>query len=227
MSGHLSSVDGLVMWRQAIALVHDHSFSLVPPIWWGSYLTSSSRGIGASMQYFPGVLALGGLVHSPVPQAAAQYDFGLLYADRLYAIAGAPVWAVITAVTALLVGLTTRVLGSGRNASLWAMAFYGLGSPALAASRGDTPQPLLAICWILGIYACLRFNQAGARRWLWICAASVAYGVLTRPLEGSFLLPGVVCHTGLRMGCCGRRHPPAQLGAIRFDPQLRVPARHA
>ncbi len=34
------------MWRQAIALVHDHSFSIVPPIWWGSYLTSSSRGIG-------------------------------------------------------------------------------------------------------------------------------------------------------------------------------------
>lgn len=191
MSGHLSSIDGLVMWRQTIALTH-FSFSISPPIWWGSYLTSSARGIGASLQYIPSTLAFGWLVHPSVPQPGPQYDFGLLYGDRLYAIAGAPVWAVVTAVTALLVGLSTRALGFEKQASLWAMAFYGLGSPAFAASRGDTSQPLLALCWAAAIFACVQFNKSGSRRWLWICAASVAYAVLTRPLEGSILLPAVV-----------------------------------
>jgi hypothetical protein len=192
MSGHLSSIDGLVMWRQAIAFVHDHSFSIAPPIWWGSYLTSSSRGIGASLQFLPGILVFEGFVHPPAPPAGAQYDFGLLYADRLYAIAGAPVWALITAATAYLVGLTTRTLGFETRAVLWAMALFGVGSPALASSRGDTPQPLVAACWALGIYACIRFNQSGSRRWLWACAGAVFYGVLARPLEGSLLLPAVV-----------------------------------
>jgi hypothetical protein len=192
MSGHLSSIDGLVMWRQAIALAHDHSFSIAPPVWWGSYLTSSSRGVGSSLQYVLGIFALSGLVHPPVPQPGAQYDFTLFYGDRLYTIAGAPVWAVITAATAYIAGLTTRALGFAGRASLWAMAFYGLGSPAFAASRGDTAQPLVAACWALGIYACIRFNKSGSRRWVWIAAASIAYGVLTRPLEGSLLAPAVV-----------------------------------
>jgi hypothetical protein len=191
MSGHLSSIDGLVMWRQAIAFTH-HSFSIEPPIWWGSYLTTSARGVGASLQYVPGILAFGWLVHAPAPLPGPQYDFGLLYGDRLYAMAGAPLWALITAATAYLVGLTVRALGFDKHASLWAMAFYGLGSPALAASRGDTPQPLVAACWALGIYACFRFNEKGSRRWLWICAGGVFYGVLARPLEGSMLLPAVV-----------------------------------
>jgi hypothetical protein len=192
MSGHLSSIDGLVMWRQAVALAQTHSLSIAPPIWWGSYLTSSYRGIGASLQYLPGLFVFGGFVHPAVPQPGPQYDFGLFYSDRLYAIAGAPLWALITAATAYVVGLTVRALGFEKGASLWAMAFYGLGSPALAASRGDTVQPLVAACWTLGIYACVRFNASGSRRWVWICAGSAFYAVLTRPLEGSLLVPAVV-----------------------------------
>ena len=49
MSGHFLSSDGLVMWRQALAIVYHGSWTFVPPIWWGSYLTSSGRGIGASL----------------------------------------------------------------------------------------------------------------------------------------------------------------------------------
>jgi len=99
---------------------------------------------------------------------------------------------LVTAVTALLTGLIARQLVPGRSAALWAIAFYGLGSPAMQASRGDTPQPLVALCWALGVYACLRYNESGGRRWLWISGAAIFYGVLTRPLEGSLLLPGVV-----------------------------------
>jgi hypothetical protein len=191
MSGHFVSIDGLLMWRQALSIVHHQSFSFVPPIWWGSAITTSNRGIGASLQYMPGISVFPWL-EPYTPALGPKYDFGLLYSDRLYAVAGAPIWVLVTAASALLVGLATRALGAERRAALWAMAFYGLGSPALAASRGDFPQPLVAICWIAGIYACLRMSQGGGRRWLWLCAGCIAYGVLVRPLEGSFLLPAVL-----------------------------------
>jgi hypothetical protein len=198
MSGHLMSIDGLVMWRQAIALVYHGSWSFVPPIWWGSYITSSGRGIGASLEYFPGLIVFSWLSdHVPVV-IGPQSDFKLFYADLLYVIAGAPIWALITAASAYLVALTTRALGGDRQTSLWAMAFFGLGSPALAASRGDTPQPLVALCWILGVYACLRYVNSEGRRWVWTAALAVCYAVLTRPLEGSMLLPGLLLLVGMR-----------------------------
>jgi hypothetical protein len=99
---------------------------------------------------------------------------------------------LITAITAYLVGLMSRLLGAGTREALWAIAFFGLGSPAFAASRGDWPQPLVALSWAAGFYACLRYVNGGGRRWLWVSALSIVYGILSRPLEGSFLLPGVL-----------------------------------
>lgn len=192
MNGHLMSSDGLIMWRQALAIAYHHSFSFVPPIWWGGTLNSSYRGLGASMQYVPTALLFFWLSpHVPV-QSGPQYDFGLLYKDVLYVVAGAPVWAFIAACTAALSGLITREIWPERRAVLWTVAFYGLGSPAFAASRGDWPQPVVALCWALGIFACLHFANTGSKRWLWVSAAAVFYGVQARPLEGSFLLPGVL-----------------------------------
>jgi hypothetical protein len=192
MSGHLMSIDGLTMWRQALALVYHGSWTFVPPIWWGAYITSSGRGIGASLEYVPGLVAfqwLSGLV--PVA-TGPHYDFKLLYGDVLYVVAGAPIWVLVAAACAYLVALTTRALGGQVRTILWAVAFFGLGSPALAASRGDTPQPLVALCWILGVYACLRYINSGGRRWVWIAALAICYAVLTRPLEGTILLPGLL-----------------------------------
>ncbi|TME05139.1 MAG: hypothetical protein E6I69_10445 [Chloroflexi bacterium] len=192
MNGHLITIDGLVMWRQALSLTYHQSFAFVPPIWWGDVITTSSRGLGASLEYVPGLLALPWLSGQvPVPPAST-YDLKLLYGDVLYVVAGAPVWAAITAVTAYLVFLTARVLGTSRHHALWAMAFFAIGSPAFAASRGDTPQPLVAFSWALCVYACLKYRESGRGRWLRVSAIGLLYGVLTRPLEGSMILPGVL-----------------------------------
>ena len=192
MSGHFLSIDGLVMWRQAIALVYHHSWTLVPPVWWSGTYTSSYRGLGASAQYFPSLVLFVWLAgHVPV-QVGQQYDFRLIYSDVLYTAAGAPVWVALTAATAYLTGLITRLLGGPVKNALWAIAFFGVGSPALAASRGDWPQPLVAACWALGAYAALKFNAGASQRWLWVSGAAVFYAVLTRPLEGSFLVPCVL-----------------------------------
>ena len=192
MNGHLTSIDGLVMWRQSLSLVFHQSWSFVPPIWWGDVITTSSRGIGSSLEYVPGLLLLpwlAGRVPAPPPDV---YDYKLFYGDVLYVVAGAPVWALVTAITAYIVYLITRQLGGRLSDALWAMAFFGVGSPAFAAARGDTPQPLVALCWAIGVYASLKHRSAGTRRWLWISAASLTYGVLARPLEGSLVLAGIL-----------------------------------
>jgi hypothetical protein len=192
MNGHLVSIDGLVMWRQALSIGYQHSLQFSPPIWWaGGFINTSTRGIAASIQYLPG-LVLSPLVHAYQPNGSAAADYGLFYRDRLYVVAGAPVWIVVTAVAAFAVGLLTRTLGFDRSASLWAIAFYGIGSPALLGARGDFPQPLVALCWALGVLAALRMRYGGSRRWMWLCAGAIAYGVLSRPLEGSFLVPAVL-----------------------------------
>jgi hypothetical protein len=192
MSGHFLSIDGLEMWRQALALVYHGSWTFVPPIWWSAPINSSGRGIGASLEYFPGLLAFQWLSgHVPVA-TGTTYDLKLFYGDILYVVAGAPIWALITAVSAYVVALTTRELGGAGRTALWALAFYGLGSPALAGSRGDWPQPLVALCWIVGVFACLRFINSGAQRWVWVASVAICYAVLTRPLEGSMLLPGLL-----------------------------------
>ncbi len=192
MNGHFVSIDGLTMYRQALSLTYHHSLFFDPPIWWGSTLHTSTRGIGASLIYSPGLLLFPWLApYVPTP-LAGNYDWVLFYNDPLYTAVGPPVWIAITAGTAFLVGLTTLRLGFGNRASLWAMAFYGLGSPAFAASRGDFPQPLVAVCWALGAYASLRLLDDGRPRWAWLCAFAIFYGVLTRPLEGSLLLPATL-----------------------------------
>jgi len=192
MNGHFISVDGVVMWRQALSLVQHQTFRFEPTIWWGSYIYTSSRGVAASLQYMPGVLVFGWLRPYEPTSLTATYDYGLFYGDRLYRVAGAPAWALITATTALFVGLTVRALSRDHRAVLWAIAFYGLGSPALLGARGDFPQPLVAMCWAVGLFASVRLRDGGSNRWQWLCAAAIAYGVLTRPLEGSMLLPAVL-----------------------------------
>lgn len=194
MNGHLASIDGLVMWREGLALTAHHTFAFNPPFWWsGGLIYTSTRGLAASLQYTPGIAALSWLRPAYVPNPSLTTDdFGLLYADRLYRIAGAPVWVLVTALTALLVGLTTRAISANTRASLWAMALYGVGSPALLGARGDWPQPLVALCWSAGIWSCARIRAGGSGRWLWLCCAAIVYGVLTRPLEGSMLLPAAL-----------------------------------
>jgi hypothetical protein len=77
MSGHLQSIDGLVMWRQALSMTYHLSWSFVPPVWWGSVLTSSSRGVGASFQYMPALFVFRFVPpHNPVQ--GPVYDLGLL-----------------------------------------------------------------------------------------------------------------------------------------------------
>jgi hypothetical protein len=187
MNGHMQSIDGLLTYRQAHSIGYNRSLQLDPPIWWSQGWTTSKFGIGLSLLYLPGLFVFSWLRPLvPVPDGAV-YDFRLLYADPLYAVAAAPVQIIITAASAYLVALVLRQLGYRKHVALFGLAIYGLASPALVYARGDFTQPLTALCWIAGIYAALRFRRSGGLGALAATAASVFYAVLTRPVEGSVL----------------------------------------
>jgi hypothetical protein len=187
-NGHLQSIDGLVMYRQGVAIAYQHSLHWSPSIEWGDVRTTSSYGIGLSLLYIPGLAIWSWLQpHQPVPHGA--YDFSLLYSDPLWPLAGMPVHILVVAAGAYLVARLIRALGFGTGPALWGLVLFGLGSPAIVYARGDTAQLLEGLCWLAAIYGALRYRRTDRHRWLWACGIALFFAILTRPLEGLLIAP--------------------------------------
>lgn len=198
--GHLQSIDGLLIFKQGESLAFNHSVRFSSPVWWGAPSFLSKYGIGYSLLYVPGLMVWSWLLpYTPVYHGIA-YDFNQFYADPLYTIAGAPLNAMVTTCSAYLVSRFIRALGFGTTPALWGLVLFGIASPAIVYSRGDWAQPLEGLCWIAALYAMLRFRSTSSSRYLWICGVSVAYALLTRPVEGILLLPALllIMYPGLR-----------------------------
>ncbi|MFN2425389.1 MAG: hypothetical protein ABR587_02955 [Candidatus Binatia bacterium] len=199
MSGHIASMDGLLIYRQAHALVVDHSIRFQSParFWTGEAIWNSKYGVGLSLFYVPGLLLTSPLaslvpISAEVPAKKGIFYYQQLYADPLYTAGASWVHAVIAAWTAYLVARLASALGCSRRASLWAMAFYGIGSSALVYSRGDFAQPLTGLCWTAALLAAVRVRSGGETAAIWACAAAAGYAIVTRPFEGMMLLPVVL-----------------------------------
>jgi hypothetical protein len=209
LSGHSYSIDGLLMYRQALSIAHDHSLQFGTPIWWGDSYSTSKYGIGLSLLYLPGTLLFGWLASAPAPHGIT-YDWDLFYRDPLYTLAASPVHIAITVATAFLVAGLVRELGQGPRAALLALFAYGIGSPAIVYARGDFSQPLLGLCLVAGVLAAVRYRRTGGPGALLVGGASLVYAVLTRPVEGSFLLPALLFL--LVFPPRGERPPPRRFG---------------
>jgi Dolichyl-phosphate-mannose-protein mannosyltransferase len=187
-SGHLQSIDGLVVYRQGVSLAYHQSLHWSPAILWGDARTTSSYGIGLSLLYIPGLTIFSWLQpHLPVPHGA--YDFSLLYSDPLWPLAGMPVQILVVAAGAYLVARLIRALGFSTGPALWGLVLFGIGSPAIVYARADTAQLVEGLCWIGAIYGAIRFRQTDRQRWLWGCGFALFFALLTRPLEGLLIAP--------------------------------------
>lgn len=199
MSGHLSSMDGLYMERQAYALAVDHSVRFQSPVWtWKPEPAwNSNYGIGLSLLYVPGMLAasvLNPIVPISFAHPSDTFNFYLreLYEDRLYTVGGSWVHALVVALAAYLVARFIVALGFSARAGLWGMAFYGLGSSALVYARGDFAQPLEGLCWMTALLAAVIGRRTANVGALTVAAAAVGYAILTRPVEGLLLVPAAI-----------------------------------
>ena len=189
MSGHLNSIDGLITYRQAESIAFEGSLKWSQPLWPGAPWMTSRYGIGLSLLYLPGLLVWSWLASYSPMSGTRPFDWELYYNDPYYALAGAPVHILITVAAAYLVALVCRELGLGKAFSLWALALYGLGSPAIVYSKGDWGQQLAGLCWIAAIYGALRYRRTHGIGALSFCGAALCYGVLSRPLEGLLMCP--------------------------------------
>ncbi len=193
ISGHSYSIDGVLMYRQALSIVHDASLRFAVPVHWGGDAFTTSRyGIGQSLLYLPGV-ALLAVLHLPVTVPGSNpYDWDLFYRDIVYTIGGAPVHILVTVATAYMVARFVRELGYGSTTALLALASYGIASPAIVYARGDFSQPLLGLCLALALLAAHRYWISGGSKSLLVAGVAMVFGVLTRPVEGSLLLPALL-----------------------------------
>ena len=191
MNGHNTSSDGLLIYRQGLALAHG-SLHFPKPIFWGANYLTSKYGIGLSLLYVPGVTLASWLGYVPAPAHPGTYSWGLLYADPVYAIGAAPVNAFVTAVTGYLVARFVTDLGFERPTAVFALAAFGIASPALVYARSDFAQPLLGLCLISALLAGFRYRRSSTPGALVVAGASLCLGVLSRPVEGSFLLPALL-----------------------------------
>ena len=192
IGGHSYSIDGLLIYRQALSIVQNFSLQFGTPVFWGHIWPTSISGIGLALLYVPGVLVLtkAGLgVPTPTPGPG---DWDLFYRDAVYAIGAAPVQILIAVATAYLVFRLVRSLGFGSSTALLALAAYGVASPAIVYAREDFPQPLLGLCFIAGLLAAKRYRDSGSVAALCGTGAILVLAVLTRQLEGSFLFPALV-----------------------------------
>lgn len=191
--GHNYSIDGLLIYRQALSIAQDLSLRFAVPVHWGDYLAPTSiSGFGLPLFYLPGVaLLVKAGVHAPVP-TSSPYDWDLLYRDPVYAIGAAPIQILVTVATAYLVARFVRELGFGRKAALLAFVSYGIASPAIVYAREDFPQPLLGFLLIAALLAVHGYRVSGRYPWLLAAAASLIFAVLARQVEGSFLLPALL-----------------------------------
>jgi hypothetical protein len=191
-SGHGYSLDGLLIYRQTVSIVDHHSLRFSTPIWWGDTFATSKYGIGLSLLYLPGVAVARLFSSSPTPGGPGSYDWDLFYRDLVYTLGAAPIHLLIGVVTAYLVARLVRELGGGDAAALLALFAYGIASPAIVYARGDFSQPLLGLCLMAGLLAAIRYRRARGGVGLAVMAASLVLAVLTRPIEGSLLLPALL-----------------------------------
>jgi hypothetical protein len=191
--GHNYSIDGLLIYRQALSIVQNFSLRFEVPVHWGTYFAPTSiSAIGLPLFYLPGVALLTKLgVHAPIP-TSNPYDWDLLYRDPVYTIGAAPIQILVTVATAYLVARFVRDLGFGTKVALLAFASYGIASPAIVYAREDFPQPLLGLFLTAGLLAAHRYRTSGLHAWLLAAGGILVLAVLARQVEGSFLLPALL-----------------------------------
>lgn len=191
--GHNYSIDGLLIYRQALSIVQNFSLRFAVPVHWGNYFAPTSiSGFGLPLFYLPGVALFANLgVHAPVP-TSNSYDWDLLYRDPVYTLGAAPIQILVTVATAYLLFRFVRELGFGTKVALFAFASYGIASPAIVYAREDFPQPLLSLLLIAGLFAAHRYRSSGRRAWLLAAGGTLVLAVLARQVEGSFLLPALL-----------------------------------
>jgi hypothetical protein len=212
-SGHHYSLDGIVMFEYAKALLFQHSFVMEPPVVWGGTYHVSVWPIGQSLFYIP-ILALLSTTTSGLEPGLRQvlYLAGEPYYHPLLDNP-AYTWAslaipMLTAATAGLVYILGIQSGLSSRKAAAAALVWGLASPAAVYARFDYAQPLASCMLLLAVVLAI---QSVWKTYPALLLAGLVMGlaILTRPetvLYGSPALLAVAIFTPARMAQTTRRN---------------------
>jgi hypothetical protein len=147
-SGHQYSIDGIIMFQYAKALLLQHSFQMNPPVVWGDWSYPVSKWpIGLTLLYVPVLAVLSATVFRGQPALLKiPYDPGASYLPTL--MDNAPyryaslVNPLITAGTASLVYLLCIQSGMSKKLAAATALVFGIASPAAVYAKFDYAQPL-------------------------------------------------------------------------------------
>jgi hypothetical protein len=171
-SGRQYSIDGIVMFQYAKAILFDVSFTMDPPVQWGIEFSTSKWPIGMTLAYIPWLFILSKtfFINDPSIQqipynTEAIYNLELLE-NRPY-LYSAVLNPLFTATSAVILYYLSFNLGVNRKRAAAIALIYGLASPAAVYAKLDYAQPLAALFLLLAFYLLLQVKKHGA---------SVAFG---------------------------------------------------
>jgi hypothetical protein len=184
-SGKQYSIDGIVMFQYAKAILFDHSWTMHPPVQWGIEFPVSKWPIGLTLAYIPLLALLAQTFFRLDPQIRQipynpDLDFNLELIENRPYLYSAILNPLLTATSAAVLFAVCLRLGTGRRRAAAIALVYGLASPAAVYAKLDFAQPLAALLLLLAFYFLLRAREEGLRM---AAGAGLSYGalVLTRP----------------------------------------------
>jgi hypothetical protein len=191
-SGRQYSIDGIVMFQYAKAILFDGSFTMDPPVQWGTEFSISKWPVGMTLAYIPLLFVLsktlfaGDTSIQEIPyNPEVAYNRNLLV-NRPYLYSSILNPLIIGASAVVLYGLSIQ-LGLSRKKAAAIALVYGVASPAAVYAKFDYAQPLATLFVLLALYFLLQVPHLGLRASI---GAGVSMGIvfLTRP-ELAFLSP--------------------------------------
>jgi hypothetical protein len=184
-SGHHYSIDGIIMFEYAKALLFQHSYVMNPPVVWGGIYPVSKWAIGQTLMYIPILALLSATVMAgrpniqQIPYRAGELFYFKLMDNPAYQVSSL-VFPILTAATAILVYVLGLQVGLTRKWSAAAALVFGLASPVAVYARFDYAQPLASFLLLLTIVFAI---QLARRRYLGsiLSGISMGFAILTRP----------------------------------------------
>jgi hypothetical protein len=156
-SGHHYSIDGIVMFNYAKALIFQHSWVMSPPIHWnGMDISVSKWAIGMSLAYVPLLWFFAGTIFRYHPgYTNIPYDPSIEFNSQLLQntsyLSVSLLNPLFTAITAGLSFIFVQELGFTKRQAIAISLIYGVLSPAAVYAKFDYSQPLSSLFLLLSI----------------------------------------------------------------------------
>lgn len=221
-SGHQYSIDGIITFQYAKALLFQHSFQMNPPVVWGQWTYPVSKWpIGQTLLYIPVLAVLSATVFRGQPlQLNIPYKPGVSYLPALmnnapYRFASL-INPLLTAATASLVYLLCIQTGMSKKLAAAAALVFGIASPAAVYAKFDYAQPLASLLILASLILAIHASRHHHFSIVW-AAVFLGLAILTRPETVLYATPAIflAVYAVLPRGLRGkRRHALYRIGTV-------------